>query len=96
MPRFMPKIGVAPAEIAVQGLQHQPVAAQRHDDLGLGRRNGAIALFQRGLGGAGGLCRRGNESKAGSGGGGHQSALLSVQESYYSDPGLRCDKIPGI
>ena len=37
----------AAIEVTVHGLQHHPVAAERHDDIGLCRRRVAVALGER-------------------------------------------------
>ena len=76
------------AHVAVERLQHQPVAAQRHHDVGLGRRNDAVALLQRALAArAAGWWRQRKQGGEWAGGGSHRaaSAMLSVQVSYYSD-----------
>ena len=51
----------------MQGLQHQPVAAQRDDDVGLGGRRRAIDRFEAGLGLAGRGRGGTDEGEAGSG-----------------------------
>ena len=68
----------AALERTVEGLQHEPVAAERDDDVGLLRRRFAVALGQLG---AGGLRRLGvgrNERDAGTAGRGHGGAACSA------------------
>ena len=58
MPQFMPKIGHAAVDEAVQGLQHEAVAAERDDDVGLFGRDGLVPLPRRTKPPAPPRCRR--------------------------------------
>src|SRR5262249_36396799 len=65
-------------------LQHQPVAAQRHDDVGLGGRHRAVALLQLLTGIAGGGRRPRDEGEAGGGRGegSHPDGCNAVGASF--------------